>query len=79
MATHTYRYLNADDRAAVEAEVAERDAPRPATVDEALLTAWERDHYAHALLAANETDPDARQAHLDAMEQIEAAIAQAAP
>jgi hypothetical protein len=76
MATHTYRYIDADDKAEVEAEVAERDAPEPGP-DAALLAAWERDHYTHSLLAAQESDPDARQAHLDAMEQIEAAIAAA--
>jgi hypothetical protein len=75
---HTYRYLDADDKTEIESEVAERDAPEPVP-DATLLAAWERDHYTHSVLAAQESDPDAKQEHLDAMEQIEAAIAETAP
>lgn len=69
-----YTYLDADDKADVEADVAERDSGTSPAVDDALAAAWERDHYAHSLLLAQATGDDERQAHADAMTAIEDAL-----
>lgn len=69
---YTYRYLTDDDKADI-AEEHRPDRPEP-SVDDTLKEAWERDHYAHSLLAEQATDPDERQEHLDAMATIEAAL-----
>jgi hypothetical protein len=67
----TYKYLDAEGKAAVEAAVAGDDT---VTVDEAVAAAWEREHYAHSLLAAEATDADVKTEHADAMKTIEAAL-----
>lgn len=67
---YTYRHLTADERKAIAAEHAQPDEP---VVDDSLKEAWERDHYVHSLLA-KETTGEERQAHLDAMSTIEAAL-----
>jgi hypothetical protein len=68
----TYKHLDDQDKKAVEADVAERDAP-PA-VDDALAAAWEADHYAHSLLLAAASDKDEQKRHVDAMKAIEDAL-----
>lgn len=69
-----YKYLDADDKADVEADVADRDTDTPVVVDDTLAAAWEREHYSHSLLLAKATDDDERQAHTDAMTAIEDAL-----
>lgn len=71
---HEYKYLDAEDKADVEADVAERDKDTAPVVDDTLAAAWERDHYAHSLLLAKAIDDDERQAHTDAMTAIEDAL-----
>lgn len=71
--TIEYKHIDADDKKAVESDVAERDDTAP-VVDDALAAAWERDHYAHSLLLAKATDDDERQTHVDAMTAIEDAL-----
>lgn len=70
---YTYKHLNADDKAAI-ADQHRPDKPDTPVVDDALRAAWERDHYAHSLLAEQATGPDEKQAHLDAMATIEKAL-----
>lgn len=70
---YTYKHLNAADMAAI-ADQHRPDKPDVPAVDDALRAAWERDHYAHSLLAGQAIDPDERQEHLDAMATIEAAL-----
>lgn len=69
----TYKYLDADDRAAVEAGVADRDNEAAPAVDDALAAVWEADHYAHSLLAGNAEGDDKKQ-HQAAMKAIEDAL-----
>lgn len=70
---YAYRFLNADDKADIDSRILEQ-AKSAVTHD--LRRAWEQDHYAHALLAEAAADPDEKQAHLDAMATIEAALAE---
>lgn len=71
-----YKYLDADDKKAVEAQVAEGDDATSPAVDDSLAATWEADHYAHSLLVANATH-DQRKAHEDAMKAIEDALTRA--
>lgn len=68
---YRYKHLNANDKARIDRRVPE--PPEPA-VDDELRRAWEADHYAHSLLAADPAFAHERQAHLDAMATIEAAL-----
>lgn len=73
----TYKYLDADDKKAVESSVAERDRDAAPAVDDALVAAWEADHYAHSLLARNAATAEDRKEHEEAMKAIEDALANA--
>lgn len=75
----TYQHIDEEDKAAVQADVNERDAGPTNTIDDATIAAWERDHYAHSLLLANETDPEQRKIHEEAMRTIEDAHARVRP
>lgn len=70
-----YEHLSAEDRKAIaDQHRADTDPAGDPVVDDAILAAWEREHYAHSLLAEQATDDDERQEHLDAMATIEDAV-----
>lgn len=68
-----YRHLTAEQKAAVDADVQRRTAP-PAAPNDALVAAWEADHYAHSLLLAAATDEAEQEQHRAAIKTLEQAV-----
>jgi hypothetical protein len=79
--TLEYQFLTEEVKNSIVAEQAKAsDGPvNDPAVDDSLIAAWEADHFAHSQLAKNESDPNKKQTHLDAMATIEAAIKKARP
>lgn len=72
-----YTHLTPERQAAIRSQHAARGKPQPVVTDQ-LRAAWEADHYAHSLLAAEATGKQKAE-HQKAMAAIEKALGSGKP